>query len=343
MHPHTPRIGIIGSGAIGGFYGLMLARAGFDVHFLLRSEYEVVREQGLTLESAEHGKLQIKVQAYSSAAGMPPCDWLLVGAKATSNDQLAPLIVQAAAPGAKVVLLQNGLGVEEQLRPALRSDMHLLGGLCFICVNRQAPGVIRHQALGAVNLGYHSGPANDGGAALVNEGAELFRAAGIDSQAMPDLAQARWQKLVWNVPYNGLSVLLGASTTPLMADSNGRALIQALMAEVVQGAAACGHVLPEGYAEHLFQVTERMPDYWPSMYHDHVHNAPAGAAGHLWRAVGTGACGRLPLAAHGDAVPGVGFHRPGRTAPLRVALAPSGRSSPHRQRAGRQSVRPARC
>ncbi len=208
MHPHTPRIGIIGSGAIGGFYGLMLARAGFDVHFLLRSEYEVVRKQGLTLESAEHGKLQTKVQAYSSAAGMPPCDWLLVGAKATSNDQLAPLIVQAAAPGAKVVLLQNGLGVEEQLRPALRSDMHLLGGLCFICVNRQAPGVIRHQALGAVNLGYHSGPANDGGAALVNEGAELFRAAGIDSQAMPDLAQARWQKLVWNVPYNGLSVLL---------------------------------------------------------------------------------------------------------------------------------------
>ncbi len=274
MHPHTPRIGIIGSGAIGGFYGLMLARAGFDVHFLLRSEYEVVREQGLALDSAVHGTLQMKVQAYASAADMPPCDWLLVGAKATSNDQLAPLIVQVAAPGAKVVLLQNGLGVEEQLRPALRSDMHLLGGLCFICVNRQAPGVIRHQALGAVNLGYHSGPARDGGVALVNEGAGLFQAAGIDSQAMPDLAQARWQKLVWNVPYNGLSVLLGASTTPLMADSHSRALVQALMAEVVQGAAACGHVLAEGYAEHLFQVTERMPDYWPSMYHDHVHKRP---------------------------------------------------------------------
>lgn len=274
MHPHTPRIGIIGSGAIGGFYGLMLARAGFDVHFLLRSEYQAVREQGLVVDSAVHGALQMKVQAYASAADMPPCDWLLVGAKATSNDQLAPLIVQAAAPGAKVVLLQNGLGVEEQLRPALRSDMHLLGGLCFICANRQAPGVIRHQALGAVNLGYHSGPAGDGGAALVNEGAGLFKAAGIDSQAMANLDQARWQKLVWNVPYNGLSVLLGASTTPLMADSHSRDLIRALMAEVVQGATACGHVLPEGYAEHLFQVTERMPDYWPSMYHDHVHKRP---------------------------------------------------------------------
>ena len=110
MAPRKPRIGIIGSGAIGGFYGLMLARAGFDVHFLLRSEYAVVREQGLKLDSALHGTLQMPVQAYASAADMPPCDWLLVGAKATSNAELAPLIVQAAAADAKVVLLQNGLG-----------------------------------------------------------------------------------------------------------------------------------------------------------------------------------------------------------------------------------------
>ena len=274
MSPRKPRIGIIGSGAIGGFYGLMLARAGFDVHFLLRSEYAVVREQGLKLESALHGDVQIAVQAYASAADMPPCDWLLVGAKATSNAELAPLIAKAAAADAKVVLLQNGLGVEEQLRPALPGSLHLLGGLCFICVNRLSPGVIRHQALGAVNLGYHSGPADDGGAAIVDEGVALFRAAGVDSQAMGNLGQARWQKLVWNVPYNGLSVLLGASTTPLMADSDTRELIQALMAEVVQGAAACGHELPEGYADHLFRVTEQMPDYWPSMFHDHAGQRP---------------------------------------------------------------------
>ena len=274
MAARNPRIGIIGSGAIGGFYGLMLARAGFDVHFLLRSEYDVVRKQGLKLEHAVHGVLQMPVNAYASAADMPPCDWLLVGAKSTSNAELAPLIVQAAAADAKVVLLQNGLGVEEQLRAALPANLHLLGGLCFICVNRQAPGVIRHQALGAVNLGYHSGPAEAGGVQIVEAGAELFRAAGIDSQAMANLGEARWQKLVWNVPYNGLSVLLGASTTPLMADADSRELIRALMAEVVQGAAACGHELPVGYAEHLFRMTEQMPDYWPSMYHDHVQQRP---------------------------------------------------------------------
>ncbi|MBD9425592.1 putative 2-dehydropantoate 2-reductase [Pseudomonas sp. PDM15] len=275
--PQRPRIGIVGTGAIGGFYGLMLARAGHDVHFLLRSEYAAVVEQGLRLNSAVHGQLHLRpVQAWSSAADMPACDWLLVGAKTTSNAELAPVIAQLAGPGAKVVLLQNGLAVEELLRPLLPDSLHLLGGLCFICTHRAAPGVIEHQSLGAVNLGYHSGPADsiEARQALVEEGAELFRSAGLESTAMVDLQQARWQKLVWNVPYNGLSVLLDAGTTRLMASADSRELILDLMQEVVQGAAACGHVLPEGYAQKLLAVTERMPDYLPSMYHDFKHKRP---------------------------------------------------------------------
>lgn len=272
-----PTIGIIGTGAIGGFYGLMLARAGFDVHFLLRSEFSAVAERGLHLDHASLGPLTLNaIQAYSSAADMPPCDWLLVGAKTTSNADLAPAIIQAAAPDAKVLLLQNGLDVEDHLRELLPDSLHLLGGLCLICVHRAGPGVITHQALGAVNVGYHSGPAADAQARMniVEEGAGLFRTAGIDAQAMPNLQQARWQKLVWNIPYNGLSVLLGASTIPLMADADSRALIQALMAEVVQGAKACGHDMPPGYADYLFMMTEKMPDYWPSMHHDFLHQRP---------------------------------------------------------------------
>lgn len=277
MEKTNVRVGIIGTGAIGGFYGALLARAGFDVHFLLRSEYAAVRDNGLRIDSAPLGVVQLNaVQAYHDAADMPPCDWLLVGAKTTSNAELAPLIARVAAPGAKVVLLQNGLDVEAQLQPLLPDSLHLLGGLCFVCVNRSTPGVVRHQALGAVNLGYHSGPAADEAArqAIVEAGAQMFRAAGVESQAMTNLNQARWQKLVWNVPYNGLSVLLRASTTPLMADADSRALVQALMAEVVEGARACGHELPAGYAEHLFAITEKMPDYWPSMYHDFTERRP---------------------------------------------------------------------
>src|SRR5690606_38129776 len=250
----APRIGIIGTGAIGGFYGMLLARAGHDVHFLLRSEYAAVVERGLQLNSSVHGALQLMpVQAYQNIGGMPQCDWLLVGAKTTANAELAPLITRAAAPGAKVVLLQNGLAVEDELRPLLSDDLHLLGGLCYICVHRSAPGVIEHQALGAINLAYHSGPLDDDEArlALVEEGASLLRSTGLDSAAMRDLAQTRWQKLVWNVPYNGLSVLLDADTRRLMDNADSRALIADMMNEVVSAAQALGYAMPENYADRL--------------------------------------------------------------------------------------------
>ncbi|MDY0915875.1 putative 2-dehydropantoate 2-reductase [Pseudomonas viridiflava] len=272
-----PRIGIVGTGAIGGFYGLMLARAGFDVHFLLRSEFDAVAQNGLRINSAVHGDLQLNpVQAYCSAADMPPCDWLLVGTKSTGNAELGPVIGAMAADGAKVLLLQNGLAVEDQLRAVLPDSLHILGGLCFVCVHRTAPGVVAHQAFGAVSIGYHSGPATDQAQRLsiVEACAQLFRQAGVESHAMPSLQQARWQKLVWNVPFNGLSALLRTSTSRLMNDPASRELVLALMDEVVQGAEACGHKLPEGIARHLFTVTESMPDYKPSMHHDLIEKRP---------------------------------------------------------------------
>lgn len=271
-----PRIGIIGTGAIGGFYGLMLARAGFDVHFLLRSEYPAVSTKGLVLKSAVHGALTLNpVQAYNNAADMPRCDWLLVGAKTSSNASLAPAISQVAAEGAKVLLLQNGLAVEDELRPLLPDHLHLLGGLCLICVHRAEAGVIEHQALGTVNIGYHSGPATaEERQQITAAGADMFKIAGVDSMAAAELGQARWQKLVWNVPYNGLSVLLNSGTTGLMANVSSRALIAAIMDEVVAGAGACGYQIPEDFAAKMLKATERMQDYLPSMYHDYAHQRP---------------------------------------------------------------------
>lgn len=271
------RIGILGAGAIGGFYGLLLARAGYDVHFLLRSDYQTVKSRGLQMDSAVHGQLQLHpVQAYAQVDQMPACDWLLVGAKTTSNADFAPLINQAAAKGARVVLLQNGLGMEDELRPLLDESLHLLGGLCYICVHRDNTGCIVHQSQGALSLGYHSGPASTEPAqqSIAQEGASLFRTAGLEATLLSNLSFGRWQKLVWNVPYNGLSVLLNAGTQELMADTNSRELIRELMQEVIGAAAACGYALPEGSAERLLKATERMPDYLPSMYHDFSHKRP---------------------------------------------------------------------
>ena len=143
--------------------------------------------------------------------------------------------------------------------------------------------MVEHQALGRVNLGYHSGTAANDEArqqAIVEAGAGLFHQAGIESQAMANVHLARWHKLVWNVPFNGLSVLLGTGTTAMMADESSRELIQALMAEVVQGAHACGREIAASYAGQMFAMTETMDDYLPSMYRPPAQ-AAVGTGGHL--------------------------------------------------------------
>ena len=271
-----PRIGVIGTGAIGGFYGVMLARAGYDVHFLLRSEYAAVQQNGIVVESLVEGELTLpSVQAYDDVAKMPPCDWLLVGAKSTGNDALAPLIAKAAAPDARVLLLQNGLNNEAHLREQLPNDLHLIGGLCYVCLYRKAPGVVVHQDNGMIDLAYHSGGADaEQQQAIIAEGAAMFREAGLKAREQNSLEEARWQKLVWNAPFNGASVVLDAGTQTLLANEASRELIRDLMLEVVGAAEACGHQMPESLADKLLVGTQRMPDYLPSMHQDWQHKRP---------------------------------------------------------------------
>jgi 2-dehydropantoate 2-reductase len=88
-------------------------------------------------------------------------------------------------------------------------------------------------------------------------------------QPDPELRAARWRKLVWNVPYNGLSVVLDRGTDELMADPSTRALVTELMNEVGIGAAACGTPLPDGFIEHMLATTDAMVPYRTSMKLDY--------------------------------------------------------------------------
>jgi 2-dehydropantoate 2-reductase len=273
----NPRIGVIGTGAIGGFYGMMLVHAGFDVHFLLRSEYRTVAERGLLIRSRVFGDLRAeKVNAYRAVEDMPQCEWLLVGTKSTGNDSLAPMLARAAAPNGKILTLQNGLAIEERLRRLLPDSLHLLGGLCLVATYRVAPGLIDHLAYGDIHLGYHSGPATDAAEkhAIAVACAEFFAKAGIKANVSDDLAGARWQKLLWNAPFNGMSVLLGKGTRELVENSDSRELIRSIIHEVFTAAALCGHPLPADSPEKIIAVTETMPDYFPSMYLDFEQRRP---------------------------------------------------------------------
>lgn len=257
-------IAIIGTGAIGGLYGARLARGGNRVHFLLHTEYEYVKAHGLVVDS-HLGDFSIRQPlVYSDVSQMPRCDLVLIAAKSTANDALFPLLGPVLKPGCAIVLMQNGLDAEKRLA-ALYPGCHIFGGMCFVCTYRESPGVIRNPDNERVSFA----PFSPEDAALLDEVAGVFSKAGIDTERFEDLSLARWRKLMWNIPYNGLTVIMNCKTDFLVNDPAMRELVACLMRDVIEGARACGSAIEPGFAENMVAVTEKMTPYEPSMKLDY--------------------------------------------------------------------------
>jgi len=271
----TPRrYAVIGTGAVGGFYGAKLARAGLDVHFLLHGDYAHVRDNGLRLDSVDGDIVLPHVNAYAQPGDIPPVDVAVVAIKTTRNHLLGELLTPLVANGAAVLMLQNGLGNEGTAAQALPRAT-VLGGLCFLCSNRTGPGHITHLDYGFVTFGEHR---NDNTPAGVTETmrhvAADFTAAGIETKLTDDLPAARWKKLVWNIPFNGLSVVLDTMVDRIMACPHARDLAEQLMHEVAAASTACGRPIGEKFIHYMMGLTEKMASYRTSMKIDHELKRP---------------------------------------------------------------------
>lgn len=260
------RIAVVGSGAIGLYYGGRLAAAGEDVHFLVRSDHDAITRHGLTAESI-HGDFHLPdVQAHRRSADIGPVDLIIVAWKATANEQLGTVLAPLLHDDTRVLTLQNGLGNCEAIA-AITGPQRVLGGLCFVCINRIEPGRIRHTGGGKVSIGcWHPASAADAG-----EITRRFKAAGIRASEVPELTRAQWEKLIWNIPFNGLSVAEGGVTTDtLLADPACEAEIRALMEEVIATANALGLDLDGELARHNIELTRPMGAYRTSSMIDYV-------------------------------------------------------------------------
>jgi len=259
------RIAIIGAGAVGCYYGGRLAQHGHEVHFLMRSDYETVTREGMQITSPQ-GDVQLKVNAHRSPEEIGPCDLVIIALKVTANEALLDLIPPLLHEGTLLLTLQNGLGNEEFLAEHFGAE-RVLGGLCFVCINRLAPGVIHHLAQGRINLGEHTRAPLPRTHAI----AQAFRDSLIDCQVVESLAAARWQKLVWNIPFNGLSIAAGGiDTAAILADPALENRVRELMTEIIQTAAALGHQLPEGLVHDMIERTRTMQAYKPSSLIDYL-------------------------------------------------------------------------
>jgi len=265
------RYAVVGSGAVGGFYGIRLAHAGADVQFLFRTEADAdaVRALGLDLRSPDGDLLLEDVHVARDWAQLIPCDVLVVAVKATSNaDVLAHLAEHAdrlLAPDGGILLVQNGIGVEPGFAAAA-PGREVLGGLAFLCAHRIGPRQVEHLDYGTLTIAAHAAEdAAAGVTPLMRAIAADLDSAGTRAVLDEDLVRARWRKLMWNIPFNPLSVILDATTDELVADPATLALIRTLMAEVAAAAAAEGRELPPTLIDDLVAATARMAPYATSM------------------------------------------------------------------------------
>ena len=261
--------GIIGTGAIGGFYGAKLARAGHEVHFLLHSDYEHVCRHGLRVSSCDGDFVLPKVNGYAKTEYMPKVDVVLVGLKSTNEHLLRVLLPPLLHDDTLVVLIQNGIGLEADVQSWF-PNVSLAAGLAFICSSKREPGHVVHQCYGSINIGNFS--CLDKG--LIGAVIGDFMGAGIEAHEV-EYHEARWKKAVWNMPFNGMTVALQAQTNDLLDHSATRQLIYEQMLEVIGAANALGvGALDESFAQKMMQMTDEMVPYSPSMCLDYDFHRP---------------------------------------------------------------------
>jgi len=268
------RIGVVGPGAIGGFYGGMLAQSGEDVHFLFRSTFDDILRGGLTLVHHRHGGRSAKVEnlhAYDSPSSLGPCDWIIVAVKATANSALEEMIRPMLGPSTRLLTLQNGMDNVENLHRLFGEDRQVMAGLCFTCINRTSPCVIESLLPGYVQFGQLGGRLSRDAETMV----QAFEASGIKVRRADFLDDALWRKLCWNVPFNGLAIAAGGITTDLiLADSKLKKRAHDLMLEVQQAAYAHGVEIEDSFLNRQFELTEPMGPYRPSSLIDFLDGKP---------------------------------------------------------------------
>lgn len=283
------KVAVVGCGAVGSYYGARLWQTGAEVHFLLRSDYEVVRARGVRILSPL-GDFTARPLCARDPAEIGVVDLVLIGLKTTANDQFARLLPPLVGPETAILTLQNGLGNEEALARLFKPEQ-VLGGLCFVCLNRIEPGVIRHIAHGLVVLGEYRRPAGPRLHAL----AHRWGMVGVPCRVTDDLDRAHWEKLVWNIPFNGLGVAAaagwkalepgyrgpvalqrrdGVTTEELLSNPVGLERVKQLMREVIAVARALGHPLEDSLVEEMISRTRAMGPYKASTLLDFEKGLP---------------------------------------------------------------------
>jgi 2-dehydropantoate 2-reductase len=238
------RVGVLGAGAVGCYYGGMLARAGVAVTLIGRATHvEAIRRDGLVIEWSDRRET-IQVDASTDVAIVREAEVVLVCVKSPDTDAAARSLAPHLAADAVVVSLQNGVDNAERLRAVLSQPV--FAAVVYVGAYMDGPGSVRHTGRGDLVLGAsRADAARPGLAHRLAEVAAMFEAAGIACPLSDDIDAALWTKLVINCAFNAVSALGRARYGRMAREPGIRALMEETVRESVAVARASGVKLDE--------------------------------------------------------------------------------------------------
>ncbi len=198
------RFAILGAGAVGGFFGAGLSRAGHDVTFIARGDHlAAIRARGMEIRGSG-GTFSVRAPAEGDPVRVGVVDCVIVAVKNYDNPSALPLLPPMIGPGTTVLTLQNGVDAIDDCA-AVAGREHVLGGVTYVFATIDAPGVIvQTGTMSRIVFGEVFSPA-DGISERVDRIAHAFAEADIDVQALGDARPALWEKLTYLTPISGLT------------------------------------------------------------------------------------------------------------------------------------------
>lgn len=237
---------IMGTGAVGGCYGGLLARSGTDVTFAARGDnLQAIREQGLRVESATFGEFTVRPNAVDMLEGSWTADLVLFCVKGYHNEQAMADMSPAIGEGTTILTLQNGIGSGEQLANCFGPEKVLLGA-AYIDAERTAPGVFAQRGSPPrIVLGEENGELTERAKAI----ADMLRKADIETEVSSNVLTALWSKLVYICALSGMSCITRASFSDVLDTPETYAMTMQVMEEALKVGQASGVPLDDGLPE----------------------------------------------------------------------------------------------
>ena len=258
------KVAVVGAGAVGCYYGGMLARAGHDVTLIGRPQHvEAIERQGLRLETQTFDE-RIRVSASSEGSAVRSAQLVLLCVKSTDTESAAAAIKPHLAPDALLLSLQNGVENADRLRAILPQDV--LAAVVYIGTEMAGPGHVRHHGRGELII--ERSRASD-------ELAQALIAAGVPTDISDNVRGALWAKLILNCAYNALSAITQLPYGRLVKGAGITAVMRDVVDECLAVAKADDVTIPGDVDAAIRKIAETVPGQYSSTAQDLARGKPS--------------------------------------------------------------------